>query len=222
MSGVEMDVVMPPAEEEINDEQPLSEPSTNDKLQAAMEEMREDKKFEHCAPEGAEEIDEDDEIEPIEISVSVPIVKPIVPDETIFKDPPPRKKGTRRGPMTQKQKEHLAKARAKGLEVRRAKKKIKDEERAKETEIKEEQKTKKVKFEAEIQQYPTLNNLSEEQIIKLQEQAIGNYEKRRKAEKKIKREEQAKEAQEKKAFNVISRAVNASDPMEDFFGQCFE
>jgi len=213
MSGVEMDVVMPPAEDEINDDEPLREPSTNDKLQEAMEEMKENKKIE-------EEI-EDDEIEPIEISVSVPIVKPIVPDETIFKDPI-RKKGTRRGPMTQKQKEHLAKARAKGLEVRRAKKKIKDEEKAKEQEEKKQQETKKVSFEKEIQNYPTLNHLSEDQIIKLQEQAIGNYEKRRKAEKKIKREVQAKEAQEKKAFNVISRAVNASDPMEDFFGQCFE
>jgi hypothetical protein len=214
MSGVEMDVVMPPAEEEINDEEPLKEPSTNDKLQEAMEEMKENKKIDE---EIEEEIEDD-----VEISLSVPIVKPIVPDEAIFKDPPPRKKGTRRGPMTQKQKEHLAKARAKGLEVRRAKKKIKDEEKAKQQEEKKQHETKKVSFEKEIQNYPTLNHLSEDQIIKLQEQAIGNYEKKRKAAKKIKREEQARDAQEKKAFNVISRAVNASDPMEDFFSKCFE
>jgi hypothetical protein len=216
MSGVEMDVVMPPAEED----EPHHEPSTNDKLQDAMEEMRQDKKIEEEIQEMEEAEINAPEIE--EEEPPLPIVKPIVPDEAIFKDPPVRKKGQRRGPMTEKQKAHLAKARAKGLEVRRAKKKIKDEERAKLQEAKQVQETKKVSFEKKIQNYPTLNHMSEEQIIKLQEEAIGNYEKRRKAEKKIKREEQAKEAQEKKAFNVISRAVNASDPMEDFFGQCFE
>ena len=52
-----------------------------------------------------------------------------------------------------------------------------------------------------------MNQLSEEQIMELQTKAIENYETKRKASKKIKKEEIAKENADKKIYESISKAV---------------
>ena len=66
----------------------------------------------------------------------------------------------------------------------------------------------------------SLRSLTDEQILDLQEQAISNYEVKRKAAKVVKKKEQGKVAQEKKVYESITKAVGA-DP-DDVWNVCFQ
>lgn len=163
-------------------------------------------------------------------------LKPIVDDEVIFgtKEEPlsPIKKPKKES--TQKQRDHLKKAREKALATRQAKAKVRKEEQEKkslerqkkreEAEILKIQKEdqdhlKKVQVKQEEDYKSSFKQLTEEQIVNLQQKAIENYEVKRKAAKVIKKQEQMKVQHDKKIYETINKAVNP-DP-DDVWGICF-
>ena len=157
-------------------------------------------------------------------------VKPVIDDEVIFgtKEDPPSPKVKKKG--TEKQREHLKKAREKALATRQAKAKIRKEEEEKKSlerqQKREEREKLKIEKEdrdhlkqVEVKPHSYMNQLSNEQLVELQQKAIENYESKRKAKKVIKRKEQMKIAQEKKIYDTINKAVNP-DP-DDVWGSCF-
>tara|TARA_R110002020_G_scaffold172679_2_gene363061 strand:+ start:591 stop:1274 length:684 start_codon:yes stop_codon:yes gene_type:complete len=168
-------------------------------------------------------------------------VKPVISDKVVFGDeeeipsPPPTKKQV----ASEKQREHLKKAREKALATRRANsagRKAAEEEKKAERQRKREEKEKaliqkeeqehqlkqskpKQDAKVEVQPHSYMNQLSEEQIIELQQKAIENYETKRKASKKLKKEEIAKENADKKIYESISKAVGPTQecPWESCF-----
>tara|TARA_R110002110_G_scaffold292041_2_gene506161 strand:+ start:706 stop:1392 length:687 start_codon:yes stop_codon:yes gene_type:complete len=173
-------------------------------------------------------------------------VKPVISDKVVFGDeeeipsPPPTKKQV----ASEKQREHLKKAREKALATRRAnsagRKKLEEEKKA-ERQRKREEKEKAMieaedkehistqpkvakqpaslaKAKVEVKPHSYMNQLSEEQIMELQTKAIENYETKRKASKKLKKEEIAKENADKKIYESISKAVG---PISDPWADCF-
>ena len=158
-------------------------------------------------------------------------LKPIVDDEVIFgtKEEPlsPIKKPKKES--TQKQRDHLKKAREKALATRQAKAKVRKEEQEKkalerqkkreEADLLKIQKEdqdhlKKVQVKQEEDYKSSFKHLTDQQIIQLQQSAIENYEVKRKAAKVIKKQEQ-----DKKIYETINKAVNP-DP-DDVWGICF-
>ena len=167
-------------------------------------------------------------------------LKPIVDDEVIF--------GTKEEPLspisvkqlkpkkesTQKQRDHLKKAREKALATRQAKAKVRKEEQEKKSlerqkkreeadllkiQKEDQDHLKKVQVKQEEDYKSSFKHLTEQQIIQLQQSAIENYEVKRKAAKVIKKQEQAKIQQDKKIYETINKAVNP-DP-DDVWGICF-
>ena len=178
------------------------------------------------------------EEEPIQSSSDDPDLelKQIVDDEVIFgtKEEPlsPIKKPKKES--TQKQRDHLKKAREKALATRQAKAKVRKEEQEKkslerqkkreEADLLKIQKedndhVKKVQFKKDEEYQSSLKHLTNEQIVQLQQSAIENYEVKRKAAKVIKKQEQMKIQQDKKIYETINKAVNP-DP-DDVWGICF-
>ena len=167
-------------------------------------------------------------------------LKQIVDDEVIF--------GTKEEPLspisvkqlkpkkesTQKQRDHLKKAREKALATRQAKAKVRKEEQEKKSlerqkkreeadllkiQKEDQDHLKKVQVKQEEDYKSSFKHLTEQQIIQLQQSAIENYEVKRKAAKVIKKQEQAKIQQDKKIYETINKAVNP-DP-DDVWGICF-
>jgi len=170
------------------------------------------------------------DIEPVEQEL---IIKPIIEDEVIFKPKVKRK-------ATEKQKEHLAKAREKALATRRAnaekkkaereiiqqQKDLKKQERMEKLRLKEEQKElKQIQQEIHIKkQTPTpmpapQPTFTQDDILKIQEQAISNYESKRKAKKEAKKKALDQEQHDKKVYQSISKAIK---PHEDIWASCFQ
>ena len=193
-----------------------------------------------------------DDFEEEEVKVEVkeePIleVKPVISDKVVFgteegEEPPSPKaelthgKETKKQVASNKQREHLKKAREKALETRRAKsahKKLVEEEKKAERQKKREEKEKAMieKEEQEhklkkqvptsepvVKQHSYMNQLTQEQLIELQQKAIENYEIKRKSAKKIKKEQIAKDTADKKIYESISKAIG---PTEDAWDSCF-
>ena len=63
-------------------------------------------------------------------------------------------------------------------------------------------------------------SFTEEDIMLIQQKAIDTYETKRKAEKKIRKEEESKVNQEKMIHQKISRAIQ-QDPNDLIWGSCF-
>ena len=63
-------------------------------------------------------------------------------------------------------------------------------------------------------------SFTEEDIMLIQQKAIDTYEKKRKAEKKIRKEEESKVKQEALIHQKVARAVQR-DPNDDIWGSCF-
>ena len=164
-------------------------------------------------------------------------VKPVISDKVVFGDeeeipsPPPTKKQV----ASEKQREHLKKAREKALATRRAnsagRKKLEEEKKA-ERQRKREEKEKAMieaedqehistqpKAKVEVKPHSYMKEFTQEQLIELQQKAIENYETKRKANKKIKKEEIAKENADKKIYESISKAVGPTQecPWESCF-----
>lgn len=161
----------------------------------------------------------------------VPVISEIAPvdqqpieepkEEEIFK--PKRAGRPRKGELTEKQSEHLKRAREKGLIVRREKaiqrKKEKEEDelelnlikKNKDKEaVKKKYNLKEIETETEVKMSPSsiLNSLSKEELKELQQAAIMGYDEVRKERKKKKKILLQKEKVEEKTFQTISHAVN--------------
>ena len=161
----------------------------------------------------------------------VPVISEIAPvdqqpieepkEEEIFK--PKRAGRPRKGELTEKQSEHLKRAREKGLIVRREKaiqrKKEKEEDelelnlikKNKDKEaVKKKYNLKEIETETEVKMSPSsiLNSLSKEELKELQQSAIMGYDEVRKERKKKKKILLQKEKVEEKTFQTISHAVN--------------
>ena len=142
---------------------------------------------------------------------------------------------------SEKQREHLKKAREKALATRQAKAKVKKEEQevkrlereakreeAHKLKVLKEEKDFELKKKIESTPKPEPVNIqpkqnkgfTEEDIISIQQKAIDSYETKRKAEKKIRKEEEAKVKQEAMIHQKIARAVHR-DPNDDVWGSCF-
>ena len=139
---------------------------------------------------------------------------------------------------SEKQREHLKKAREKALATRQAKAKVKKEEaevKRLERESKREE-AHKLKLLREDKEFETKKKIhesvpptpltkqnksfTEEDIMLIQQKAIDTYEKKRKAEKKIRKEEESKVKQEALIHQKVARAVQR-DPNDDIWGSCF-
>jgi len=172
-----------------------------------------------------------------ELELKQVVDEKIIFSEEVTEDPPspPSKK---KKPPSDKQRAHLKKAREKALATRRAKaaarkekediKKAEREKKRLEREQKQIEKeesdfAKQKKIQEVVPASPQVPNsmkqLSEEDIIKLQQMAIEDYEVKRKARKQKKKEAEAKANHDKKVYQSISKAVNSQD---EIWASCFQ
>ena len=174
---------------------------------------------------------EPEPVEEPEPEVIAPLLlKEIIADEDVFNDvPPPEKRPKKK--VSEKQLEHLAKAREKAKETRRLKAEAKRDLKIKHTKIEQEP----PKPEADImtkdnpmvsatkKEYPSFQQFTPEDIIKLQEDAINSYDKKRKARKEIKKQKQQVEAVEKKNYEAVTRAIHhpVNPQADDPWSLCF-
>jgi hypothetical protein len=161
-------------------------------------------------------------------------VKTIIEDEVIFKEPKPKPKRK----ATEKQKEHLARCREKALEKRKAnaevnrqakEEKQKDKDAKKEIRLetirqreakreeKEALKTPSVSYSASLKQ----PSFSKDDILQIQEEAINNYETKRKAKKEAKKKALDQETHDKKVYDAVAKAVGPTNP-DDVWNICFQ
>ncbi len=176
-----------------------------------------------------DELDEEEEaeepIKPVEVQR----------DEDVFKDAKPKKKPKRQ--ISDSQREHLAQARKKALEVRR--RKAQEKKLAQQAERRAKAKAKKeaknlntvhnpMESESEDEapvkvktiKSHVLDDLDEDLLVKLQEAAIEKYEVKRKARKQKKQQEQQKVEKEQAIHHAVAKAVKPQDP-DDMWSVCF-
>ena len=196
----------------------------------------------NVASEATEEVVEVEEPATDDIAEELEL-KQVVDEKVIFSDEvtedPPSPPSKKKKPPSEKQRAHLKKAREKALATRRAKaaerKKVEEEKRAEREKKRLEREQKQIKKEEsdfekqkKIQESvpppskvpSSMRQLSEQDIIKLQQSAIENYEVTRKARKQKKKEAEAKANHDKKVYQSISKAVN-SNP-DDVWSVCFQ
>jgi len=145
------------------------------------------------------------------------MVKPIIEDEEIFKEAKPKKKRV----ATEKQKQHLAKIRAKAMENRKAKA---EEKRKEQTTLKAEREAKKqARLEAlKEREELRLQKLAKQEVAttrsnkpqftaddikKFQQDAIEEYETLRKARKLKKKQALEQDTRDKKTYEAVAKAV---------------
>ena len=174
--------------------------------------------------EGVDDMPEESNEEDAKVEMKI---KEIVPDAEVFNDalgqaPPKRKKR----PISEKQREHLAKIRIKAAEAKKAKRQVKSSapksaKKQYEEEVEEEYGSVNDMPEPQVEKDSSLLSLSPAQLRQLQYEAIYGYDSMRKARKEKKRKEQAKEKHEQQTFQAVSRAVNR--PVDDDgWGVCFQ
>lgn len=170
-------------------------------------------------------------------------LKQVVDEKVIFSEEitedPPSPPSKKKKPLSDKQRAHLKKAREKALATRKAKaaarKEQEDIKKAEREKKRLEREQKQIKKEdsdfakqKKIQesvpppsQVPSsLRQLSEQDIMKLQQAAIENYEVTRKARKQKKKEAEEKANHDKKVYQSISKAVGQTQ--DDIWGSCFQ
>tara|TARA_R110001632_G_scaffold20699_3_gene61602 strand:- start:2095 stop:2721 length:627 start_codon:yes stop_codon:yes gene_type:complete len=154
-------------------------------------------------------------------------VKEVVEEEEVFKDVKPMRVKRK---ATAKQLEHLAKAREKAMVTRKANKIKKDEEKLDKLKglspkVIKNDNPDDLKVKQTIQeQYPTFKQFTNEDIIKLQEDAISSYEVKRKARKVKKKEDQLINTKKQKDYDAVAKAVSfQSIPnQDDPWAMCFQ
>ena len=156
-----------------------------------------------------------------------PSVKPLKEPE--FSELPEKKTGkrkyTRKNPMSQKQKDHLARIRKIAQEKKLKEKESKQKKKEEEVERKLEEKILKKKREeqqqhnepppAQPQRTATTTGFTQEDLDKAVLNAVSTYDTYRKAQKKEKKERLQKDAEEKKMRDTIQRAIQPSAPTSD-------
>jgi len=176
-----------------------------------------------------------------------PRIAPVTEEQPTEFNPEPKKgkrKYTRKAPMSDKQKEHLARIRKIAIEKRKAEKerKIKEKEEAviakaeKKILADKEKKLKKEKEEQEVINSSTLklkkepvadsvvqqNGFTKQDLDSAVPSAISQYDSLRKQQKKEKREAEKKRLEEEKMRATLARAIQpqqapVNDPWRGFF-----
>jgi len=140
-------------------------------------------------------------------------VKPVLEDESVFKDvvKKPRVK-------SQKQLDHLAKAREKALAVRQAKAKEKKQVKFAEQATVDDPRPKE-------QKESVILHMSVAEFQKLQRQsnldAVESYDTKRKAQKQAKREAKEEYTKANRVNQQINKALGVADP-DDMWSVCFQ
>ena len=161
-------------------------------------------------------------------SAPTPRVAPIVEEPSEF-NPEPKKgkrKYTRKAPMSDKQKEHLAKIRKIAIEKRKAEKERKIKEKEEAVIAKAEKKILEKKLKEEKAEQEVINSQLKEPVIQQNGftkqdldsavlSAISQYDTLRKQQKKEKREAQVKEMKEAKLRETLARAIQPQQPTND-------
>ena len=164
-------------------------------------------------------------------SAPPPRVKPVFEEEEPTEFNPEPKKGkrkyTRKAPMSDKQKEHLARIRNIAIEKRKAEKerKIKEKEEAViakaekkilEKKLKEEKAEQEV-INSQLKKEPVIqqNGFTKQDLDSAVLSAISQYDTLRKQQKKEKHEAQVKEMKEAKMRETLARAIQPQQPTND-------
>ena len=213
----------------------------NEELSAPTDD---DKRLIDAIKNGLPEQDEVIEVEEPDDTISEELeLKQIVDEKVIFSDEitedPPSPPSKKKKAPSDKQRAHLKKAREKALATRRAKaadrKKAEEAKKAERDKKRLEREQKQIQKEesdfmkqkklqeavpAPTQVPSSMKQLSEQDIMKLQQMAIEDYEIKRKARKQKKKEAEAKANHDKKVYQSISKAVN-SNP-DDVWSVCFQ
>jgi len=157
-------------------------------------------------------------------------VAPIVEEPSEFTPSAEPKKGkrkyTRKAPMSDKQKEHLAKIRKIAIEKRKAEKERKIKEKEEAVIAKAEKKILEKKLKEEKAEQEVINSQLKEPVIQQNGftkqdldsavlSAISQYDTLRKQQKKEKRESQVKEMKEAKMRETLARAIQPPQPTND-------
>tara|TARA_R110000803_G_scaffold200752_1_gene265305 strand:- start:11768 stop:12469 length:702 start_codon:yes stop_codon:yes gene_type:complete len=174
------------------------------------------------------DIDEREIPEEDEVFGDPPSVKPLKEPE--FSELPEKKTGkrkyTRKNPMSQKQKDHLARIRKIAQEKKLKEKESKQKKKEEEVERKLEEKILKKKREeqqqhneptppAQPQRTATTTGFTQQDLDKAVLNAVSTYDTYRKAQKKEKKERIQKDAEEQKMRDTIQRAIQPSAPTTD-------
>ena len=212
---------------------PVAETDNKDIIDEIMEEIDNDDGNEHLIEVTEREIPKEDEV----FDEPAPKVEPVV--NTEFIDPNEKKgkrKYTRKAPMSEKQKEHLAKIRKIAQEKRKAEKERKAKEKEEKEMLKAEErllKKKKAQEEKESQEksasqppppaQPQVKYYTEEDLNKAVLGAVHTYDTYRKAQKREKKAKQAEEARANQMRRTIQNAITpqntaqATDPWRGLF-----
>ena len=163
------------------------------------------------------------------------IPKEIQADEEVFKDTKPKKK---KRVISDAQREHLAQARKKALEVRRRKAHEKKLIKQQETRRKKKEEVTKKNLNAvhnpleseDEEEEPTqhhrikshaFDDIDEDLLVQLQEKAIEKYEVKRKARKEVKKKKEKEVKKEEDIYQAVKKAVQHPDP-DDMWSVCFQ
>ena len=212
---------------------PVAETDNKDIIDEIMEEIDNDDGNEHLIEVTEREIPKEDEV----FDEPAPKVEPVV--NTEFIDPNEKKgkrKYTRKAPMSEKQKEHLAKIRKIAQEKRKAERERKAKEKEEKEMLKAEErllKKKKAQEEKESQEksasqppppaQPQVKYYTEEDLNKAVLGAVHTYDTYRKAQKREKKAKQAEEAKQAQMRRTIQNAITpqntaqATDPWRGLF-----
>ena len=204
-----------------------------DIIDEIMEEIDNDDKSNHIIEVTEREIPKEDEV----FDEPAPKVEPVVTTE--FVDPNEKKgkrKYTRKAPMSEKQKEHLAKIRKIAQEKRKAERERKAKEKEEKEMLKAEErllKKKKAQEEKESQEksasqppppaQPSVKYYTEEDLNKAVLGAVHTYDTYRKAQKREKKARIAEEAKQAQMRRTIQNAITpqntaqATDPWRGLF-----
>lgn len=141
-----------------------------------------------------------------------------------------RRKYQRKGEMTEKQKAHLEKIRAKALENKKKRREEKEalekekkqalEEKREKKRLEDEQKKQEQEVERQAKEAEklasamTANMYSKEDLENAMINAIHTYDTHRKEQKAIKRKKQAEEAQKAQQTRLIQQAINPQPPAD--------
>ncbi len=171
-----------------------------------------------------------------EVFSDPPMMKPILDEEVQTNEFEPTKKGkrkyTRKAPMSDKQKEHLARIRKIAVEKRKAEKERKIKEKEEAVIAKAEKKILEKKIKEEKKEQELINNPPPQKVVQQNGftkadldnavlSAITQYDTLRKQEKKEKKQREAKQREEDKMRATLERAIQpnqrVSDPWRSLF-----
>jgi len=242
-------IQMPEKEPEIPEPLPdTGKPSDKDIIAQIQEDVMDDPVDDEPLIQVTERvIPEEDDVFGEPPTPSVPKVKPIVQDDEEEGDPPApeefkptgKRKYTRKAPMSQKQKDHLARIRKIAAEKRAKERELKEQQKIKKEEEKEEARIKKAEERLLAKQRKEQEQINEpsraavpkippkpqtgftrEDMEQAMFSAIASYETIRKKEKEEKKKREISEARQRQMQRTLQQAIQPQappDPWRQFF-----